>query len=197
MPEVAEHVRQNQPRYLTLLLISAPGHLRLVPYKHCPICVSSAVNQSVLVWLITQDSTVKTMITQSSTVKTIADITCQTSGAFVKSKHRILQKAVDCYLTLPNCSMTQRDQTLREIEICRCSISFLFVGINSADSFQDATSSIKHHDSLEFVFICLIFMRTFYVERWALKVPIEWRKSRTGNGSISGWSIITNQSSLS
>ena len=76
-------------------------------------------------------------------------------------------------------------------------VCFLFVGVNGADNFQDTTFPIWHRDSLEFVFICLIFVRTLYVERRALKVPIEWRKSRTGNGSITGWSIITDQSSLS
>ena len=128
VPEVAEHVRQNQPRYLTLLLTSALGHLCSVPDKHCPICVASVVNPSALVRLITQGSTV-------------ADINYQTSGAFVQRKHGILQKAVDCYATLLNCSRTQWRQTFREIEICQCSM-LLFVGVSGTDNFQDTTFSI-------------------------------------------------------
>ena len=79
MAPVAVHDRRDQPRYLTLLLTSALGHLRSVPDKHCPICVSSVVNPSALVRQITQDSTV-------------ADITNQLSGTFVQRKHGILQK---------------------------------------------------------------------------------------------------------
>ena len=160
-------VRQNQPRYLTLLLTSALGHLRLVPDKHCPICVSSVVSPSALIRLITQ----------SSIVKTLAHITHQISVALVQRKHGVLQKAVDCYVTLMKCSMTQRSQTFREIEICRCSVRFSFHSVSGADNFQDVTFSLWHYDSVEFVFIRLVFMRTFYVERGALKVPIELRKS--------------------
>ena len=159
---VAVHVRQKQPRYLTSLLTSALEHLRLVPDKHCPICVSSVVSPSALLRLITQSSTV-------------ADITYQIAGAFLQRKHGIQwlymcdkinpdiwhyywqrpsdtcalyltsivpsEKAVDCYVTLLNCLMTQWKQTFREIEICQCSM-LLFVGVSVANNFQDTTFSI-------------------------------------------------------
>ena len=96
-------------KHQTLLLTSARGHLCFVPDKHCPICASSAATASALVWLITQGSAVKTM----------APITYQTSSAFVQGRHGIIRKAVDCYVTLLNFSMTQRNKIFKEIDKCR------------------------------------------------------------------------------
>ena len=141
-------MRQNQPRYVTLLLTSALGHSALCTWQAlshlCVICCK-------LICPCTADNT-----RFYSRWYHLPNIGCICWGnAWHSTESSWL------LWTLLNCSMTQRIQTFREIEIYLCSYIFIEEFLEDISPFFEFWTSVDFFPGFQMpMYFTLFFVGT-------------------------------------